>query len=194
MRIEGTDAMDYAEYSEYLQTRKKIVFHYRMRLLYPRIARHLQGKVVDIGCGIGDFLRYYKNSVGVDVNPHTVRYCQEMGLEAVHIENATLPFADGAFGGAVMDNVLEHLGDPMPTLREAHRVLAQGGRIVVGVPGRRGYAADPDHEIFYDEARLEETLDQAGFACTTMFHMPFKSGFLDTRLKQYCIYGVFAKP
>lgn len=184
--------MEYAEYTEYLKTRKKIVLQYRMHLLYPRIARYLQGRVVDIGCGIGDFLHYYKDAVGADVNPHTVRYCKEQGLEAEFIEDGLLPFDDGSFGGAVMDNVLEHLSDPASTLREARRVICPGGNLVVGVPGRKGYATDPDHKVFYDKALLESTLRSEGFAPVSWFWMPFKSNYLDRHLKQYCMYGVFS--
>lgn len=45
-----------------------------------------------------------------------------------------LPFAAGGFDTVLLLDVLEHLPDPPACLKEIHRVLAPGGRVVVQVP------------------------------------------------------------
>lgn len=183
----------YLDYFQHLQGRSRLGWIYRNLYLYPRLRRHLTGHTLDIGCGIGDFLRYYGDAVGLDVNPHTIRYCQQRDLEARLIDGDRYPFDDQSFESAILDNVLEHLNDPAPTLQEIHRVLRPGGRLVIGVPGHKGYAADPDHKRFYGEQELDETVSHAGFAMDRLLHMPVRSSWLDRHASQYCIYGIFSR-
>lgn len=180
-------------YLEYLKGRSRRSLLYRRWWLYPRICRHLRGRVLDVGCGIGDMLRYRSDTIGVDVNPAIVAWCQSHGLTAHAMDPDRLPFGDGEFQGALMDNVLEHLDDPVPLLGEIRRVLAPGGVLVVGVPGRRGFAYDADHKRFYDRRSLVDTLAQARFTRRVMFYVPVRSALLDRWLRQYCVYGVFTR-
>jgi SAM-dependent methyltransferase len=184
---------DYEAYFAYLQTRSRRAQLYRRFFLYPLLNRHITGAALDVGCGLGDMLRFRPNTVGADVNPHSVDYCKSCGLDAHLIENGRLPFAAGAFDAVVLDNVLEHVSRPQALLDEIRRVLKQGGRAIVGVPGERGYASDPDHKIFYDEALLISTLKTAGFETDRMLHVPCRAPFLSRLLRQYCLYGVFRR-
>lgn len=182
------------EYFAYLRGRSRLGLWYRTKYLYPRIARRLQGRVLDVGCGIGDMVRFRPNTVGVDVNDKTVAYCRSHGLHVVQMKPDELPFPDASFDGVVLDNVLEHLVQPAPLLAETRRVLRSAGTFVVGVPGRLGYDSDPDHKVFYSEAGLRDCLGAAGFRCREVFHVPFRSPLLDARLRIYAVYGVFERP
>lgn len=188
---EKTKSNNKAGYFEYLRGRSLSGLIYRNYWLYPRLAGHLSGRVLDVGCGIGDFLAYRKGTVGVDVNPQTVAWCQQRGLDARIMDLDILPFPDASFDAVVFDNVLEHLVSPLPLLTEIHRVLVPGGRFMVGVPGKRGFVCDPDHKIFYDEPGLVAVMAQAAFNKQDLFYMPLKSDWLAERLSQYCLYGVF---
>ncbi len=53
-------------------------------------------------------------------------------------EGAALPFADRAFDRVLMVHALEAAEQSRREMREAWRVLADGGRLVVVVPNRRG--------------------------------------------------------
>jgi SAM-dependent methyltransferase len=181
------------EYFEYLRGRSRLGWLYRRYWLYPSLCRYLDGKTLDVGCGIGDFLNHRTETVGVDINPATVEWCRSRGLDAYQMSPNVLPFQDGSFDSIILDNVLEHLADPAELLSEIGRVLRPRSSLVVGVPGQRGYATDADHKIFYDEATLVSTLGTAGFRLQQLFHMPFKSAWLDARVRQYCLYGVFKR-
>lgn len=183
----------YDEYFEYLRRRRRSALWYRNLWLYPRICRHLRGRVVDIGCGIGDLVHHRAETIGVDVNPKAVADCRSRGLPVQQMEPDHLPFPDAEFDGAVLDNVLEHLERPVPLLAEAHRVVKSGGRFVVGVPGERGFASDPDHKRHYPEAALIRCLRATGFELLRVFHQPFRSGALDRHFRYYAIYGVFRR-
>lgn len=178
-------------YFAYLKQRSIAGYLYRRFWLYPALKRCLRGRALDIGCGIGDMLRSRADTVGVDINPETVAYCQSLGLDARLMTPDVLPFADGEFDSVVLDNVLEHLEQPAPLLAEIHRVLRPGGVVVVGVPGQRGYASDPDHKVFYGEAALVEVMAAARLIKQRVLHMPLRSTWLEQRISQYCVYGVF---
>jgi SAM-dependent methyltransferase len=190
-KIGVNDDPAFEQYHEYLKRRSLAGYVYRRFVLYPRLASRLTGRVLDIGCGIGDMLGFRPGTVGVDINPLNVAACVAAGYEAVRMEPDRLPFGDDSFQGAVLDNVLEHIAEPHPLLAEVHRVLVPGGTLICGVPGSKGYASDPDHKVFYDEAKLVELLGQAGFAKRDVFYAPLRWRRLDTIMRQYCLYGVF---
>lgn len=191
--MSSTPADEEPDYFDYLLQRSKLALFYRNLWLYPRLNRYLRGRVLDVGCGIGDLLGYRKDAVGTDINPRAVEWCRGQGHEARLMEPDVLPFGDTEFDGVVLDNVLEHLVDPKPLLAEIHRVLQVGGTLIVGVPGRKGYASDPDHKIFYDRNALVGTLAASGFSTIKILHMPMKSTWMDGNMPQFCIYGVFAR-
>lgn len=184
---------DQKNYFEYLRGRSLLGFLYRKLWLYPRLAREVSGRVLDVGCGIGDFMTYRPGTVGVDVSTHTVDWCCQRGLNAKLMEPDNLPFEDGSFESVVLDNVLEHLSEPQALLADIRRVLTPSGLLLVGVPGKKGYARDPDHKIFYGEADLVRVMNTAGLNKLRIFHMPLKSVWLADRLPQYCLYGVFVR-
>lgn len=181
------------DYFDSLIRRKRVALWYRNFWLYPRICRHLSGRVLDIGCGLGDMVYFRANTVGVDVNPRAVAYCRSRGLTVQQMEPDRLPFADAEFEGAVLDNVLEHLEQPEPLLAEARRVLRTGATFVVGVPGEEGFVRDPDHKRRYSEAALIRCIQSVGFEPSRIFYQPFRSPYLDRHFRYYTIYGVFRR-
>ncbi len=182
-----------SDYFDYLKNRSFFGFLYRKFWLYPKLSRHLKGKLLDVGCGLGDFLKFYRGGVGVDINPRAVEWCSELGLDARIMDLDTLPFDNAVFNGVVLDNVLEHLVDPLPLLSEIKRVLMFGGILIIGVPGLKGYASDPDHKKYYDESELLKTAEENNFRLLKMMHMPIKSDWLNHNISQYCLYGIFIR-
>jgi SAM-dependent methyltransferase len=181
----------YDAYFAQLKKRLPLSYWYRYGWLYPRLARHLQGRVLDVGCGLGDMVRFRANTVGVDVNPNAVAHALSRGLDVQQMLPDQLPFEERCFDGAILDNVLEHLEQPQPLLAEVRRILKPGGTFIVGVPGRRGFAWDADHKHFYDETALNTCLADAGFSCQCVMHDPIRSRWLDAKLRIYALYGVY---
>ena len=185
---------EHDEYFEYLIHRSRLGAAYRTYWLYPKLTQRLQGRALDIGCGIGDMLMHRANTVGVDINPHTVAFCNARGASAVVMQPDELPFSSGEFDSVLMDNVLEHIPQPERLLSEVHRVLRPDGRLLVGVPGARGWASDPDHKVFYDQDKLSACMAAAAFKTVENFYTPlWRSVWMDRHLRQYCLYGVFSR-
>jgi SAM-dependent methyltransferase len=63
----------------------------------------------------------------------------------------SLPFADGAFDGALSLAVLEHVRDPFRAAGELARVVRPGGKVYVAVPFLQPYHGYPHH--YYNMTR-----------------------------------------
>lgn len=79
--------------------------------------------------------------VGADLDPSRFQNAiAEHGLNVVacNIETDRLPFADASFDALTLNEVLEHLRiNPVHCLREAHRVLKPGGKLLLETPNLR---------------------------------------------------------
>jgi SAM-dependent methyltransferase len=114
--------------------------------LYERIAGLLAERgaqqVLDVGCGEGALAAAVEH-LGGQAKPLVV------GLDAsatmlsaapppvVRADATAIPFQDNIFDAVVAVNVLDHLSDPLPALRAAHRVLQPGGVFIAGAISRR---------------------------------------------------------
>ena len=105
-----------------------------------RIAQQLitKGSVLDVGGGDGLLLSCLGSnpkitrSVLLDVSPEAIRKAKEKGLEAQEFDLAKpLPFPDRSFDVACALDTLEHLYQPVHTLREMGRVAKS---VVITVP------------------------------------------------------------
>lgn len=184
---------EFENYHEYLKNKSLLGDIYRSIFLYPRLASELSGKTLDIGCGTGEFARYRTNTDGADINPFNVEWLAKQNIRSYLISDNKLPIPSDTYDSAIMDNVLEHIDKPEGILEEANRILKDQGTLLIGVPGIKGFHGEVDHKIFYDEALLTSVVEKKGFKKVKAFYTPFKSRFLNEKMRQYCLYGVFRK-
>jgi ubiquinone/menaquinone biosynthesis C-methylase UbiE len=99
-------------------------------------------RVLDLGCGRGEVLlacaRAGAEVAGIDYAEAAVAISRDTladvpGAEVVEGDVTALPWPDGSFDAVLSGDVIEHLvpADGEAMLREAHRVLRPGGRLVV---------------------------------------------------------------
>lgn len=67
--------------------------------------------------------------------------------------NDGIPLPDNSVGVLNASHVIEHLRDPLKTMKEIHRVLADGGWAFIEVPSTDGRGAwqDPTHVSYWNE-------------------------------------------
>jgi SAM-dependent methyltransferase len=101
----------------------------------------LDGKrILDIGCGVGAFVRrlgeFSSQVYGTDIDAERVADGAERVSNLGLAVGEHLPFAAETFNVVLLHEVLEHVTDDLATLREARRVLAPGGKVVIFCPNR----------------------------------------------------------
>ena len=138
------------------------------------------GWLVDAGAGAGGvtaLLGWAPERVAVVEGNATLvgRARTAHGLAGVQAEVAALPVVDGAAEVVCLLDVIEHLVDPLPALREAARALGPGCRLVVNVPAHRWLwsAADESlgHVRRYTRRSLRAELAAAGFEPVLLGHV-----------------------
>ncbi len=99
-------------------------------------------RVLDVGCGIGAYVEKFialgAHAFGVDVDAEKLtdaRRTKNLDLLACSASEA-LPFPNDSFDAVLLHEVIEHVADDRETIREAHRVCARGGRVIVFAPNR----------------------------------------------------------
>ena len=101
----------------------------------------LEGRrILDIGCGLGVYVRKFRQFsdrvAGIDIDPKRLREGARTTPGLMLAVGEHLPFREGAFDVIVLNEVIEHVQDDRATLREAMRVLAPGGHVVIYAPNR----------------------------------------------------------
>ncbi len=136
------------------------------------------GRMLDVGCGNGDFLAAMKERGwevhGTEFSAAAARISREKGIEVREGDLRAAAFPDGYFDVVTLWHVLEHLPEPLADLAEVRRVLRPDGRLVVEVPniavptfrscGDAWFGLDlPRHLQHFTPATLARTLARAGF-------------------------------
>lgn len=132
--------------------------------------------VVDIGAGYCEFINHIKcgSKIAVDLNPDVVKRAAP-GVRVLNEScTAIVSLADASSDCVFMSNFLEHLPDKalvLSTLRECHRILRPGGRVIVLQPNIRFLPGEYwdffDHHTPLTDRSLAEGVTLAGFAVTT---------------------------
>ncbi len=96
------------------------------------------GRLLDVGCGGGHLLAAARTrglqTVGIDLSHQACAVAHRAGIPAIQAESMALPLRQRYLGAVSLVNVLDQTSDPMGTLREAYRVLAPGGHLVIRIP------------------------------------------------------------
>lgn len=155
--------------------------------------------LLDVGCGFNyKFLStaapYIKHGTGIDFKVPEVTSDKIITVQA-RLDD-TLPFENNSFDIVTMLAVLEHLDRPGEICAEIVRVLKDGGKLVLTVPGKRAKpvleflsyrlgivnrAEIEDHKKYYDLMELE-SLAAAFDNLEIVLHMYFQFG-----MNNFCV-------
>jgi 2-polyprenyl-3-methyl-5-hydroxy-6-metoxy-1,4-benzoquinol methylase len=146
-----------------------------------------EGRLLDVGCGYGDFLYEARQNdfevYGTEISKYAVNYAKDnIGIEVFEGVLKEADFADNFFDVVTFWHILEHTTDPLSNLREAGRILKPDGILIVAVPNFQNYIyriaytvfklrppkffTQEDRELhlyFFSANTLKKMLEKAGF-------------------------------
>ena len=182
---------DSAERRAGLAFRAKAWLERRKIRRYARFVAGVAGDVLDVGCGDGLLLDSFARAgfpreelVGIDFHPTAIALSRAKGYRVVtgSFETAELPA--GAYRLIVMNQLIEHLGDPLAALEKLRTLLVPGGHAFLETPNlaspnarlapRRywgGYHY-PRHLHLFSPATMRAALARAGLELVEIRYLP----------------------
>lgn len=136
------------------------------------------GRLLDVGCGNGGFLMLVRQAgwqvEGLDFDVGAVDAARSRGLDVHHGGVETLVDRGARFDVITLCHVIEHLHDPMATLRRLHTLLKPGGMLWLDTPNFDSFGAvryeanwrgleTPRHLLLFTPRGIKHALADAGF-------------------------------
>ena len=131
-----------------------------------------EGKGLEVGVGTGRFASVLGIKYGIDPSEKMLKIAKQRGVKVKLADGENLPFEDAVFDYAIAIISLCFTQDPQKVLKEANRVLREGGRIVIGIIDRDSFLGKSylkKKSIFYEHAKL--------FSIKELARLLKKSGF-----------------
>jgi 2-polyprenyl-3-methyl-5-hydroxy-6-metoxy-1,4-benzoquinol methylase len=110
------------------------------------------GRLLDVGCGAGDFLAQMRQAgwvvEGQEVDPEAAAHARSLHGFTVHLGSLEeLGIEENTFDAVTMNHVIEHVHDPVALLAECQRILKPGGVLVSITPNVESFS----HQVFQSD-------------------------------------------
>ena len=140
--------------------------------LFTRFDMRKGAKLLEIGCGRGDFLEAFQelgaDCYGLDQAESAVKKLRHLQVKKADVSKEPFPFEDNAFDIVYHKSLIEHLYSPEHLMRETYRVLKPGGRVIILTPDwvsqMKVFYEDFTHCRPYDVNSLRDVLQIYGFS------------------------------
>jgi 2-polyprenyl-3-methyl-5-hydroxy-6-metoxy-1,4-benzoquinol methylase len=106
-------------------------------LYFDRWFNGVRGPILDVGCATGNFIATHPDQIeGVEFDPDCLAVCKKRGftVHALDVATALDQLPEGHYHGVYAKQIIEHLNDPLKFLKDLHRTLVPGGKVVVLTP------------------------------------------------------------
>lgn len=140
---------------------------------YPdKLTRHLKSifdikqnaKILDIGCGRGEFVNGFINcgldGYATDNSEAIKKFYPKIPFKKTNLENQKLPYKENTFDIVFSKSVIEHLYYPEKLVKEIYRVLKPGGKVITMCPdwkyNYKIYFEDYTHRTPFMETSLKD--------------------------------------
>lgn len=205
--IAGTyyESDKYFSHSEKAQSFTGIVYaivkSFNIKSKYRLLSKkHKKAKILDIGCGIGDFLLHCKNNdwetYGIESGGEA-RKIAEQKLKQQIFEPAQISDLDSnSFKIVSMWHVLEHIYDINLQIEQIKRILCDDGQLIIALPNPNSYDASyyneywaawdvPRHLFHFQSNVIERLLTQKGFKLDKIKPMRWDAFYVSILSEKY---------
>lgn len=97
-----------------------------------------KGKLLDVGCGVGHFVKFAADrgwsAAGLETSAWAAQQGRRRGAVIYSCSLSEAPIEPGSLDVVHANHVVEHMLDPVAELRAARRLLRDGGWLVIEVP------------------------------------------------------------
>jgi SAM-dependent methyltransferase len=172
----------FSQYGVILET-YSLADYVKQRLIQLEKSKLPPRRILEVGCGTGHFLNYAHSrgwdAYGVDISPWAGKHMREkFNLKIFVGELEEAKFKSNFFDVVHMSHVLEHVRNPLATLKELSRVLKKEGILIIEVPNEFSslrykirllirhpifYEIPSPHLFFFSAITLKHILQKAGF-------------------------------
>lgn len=176
---------------------KKINLKHKFRLA----SRDLPvGKLLDIGCGVGDFLHVAENKgwqcTGVEPSEEAREIARQRIKGDLLYSEDLEQLTDQSFDLITMWHVLEHVDDLKWQVAQLQRLIKPNGRIVIAVPNYRSYdgrfynaywaAYDvPRHLNHFNKTVITKIFKTSGLSLVSMDKLVWDAYYISFMSEQY---------
>lgn len=137
-----------------------------------------QGRLLDIGCGSGKFLILMQKLSwqvkGTEIDPKAVEMAKNNKLQVRLGEINEQKYPENFFDVITLNNVIEHVSDPLNIFLECRRILKNTGFLMIATPNAKSrihniykdkwFNLDPPRHLYlFSPKNLEDLLEKAGF-------------------------------
>ena len=121
-------------------------------------------KILELGCGRGDFIIEFKKNgletYGVDLSDYSKNFFPDLNFAKVDMTKDKLPYEDNYFDVIYSKSFIEHFYYPERIFEEAYRVLKPGGVIITLTPEwqyiYRSFYEDFTHKVPFTKKSLKD--------------------------------------
>ncbi len=140
--------------------------------------KHKKAKILDIGCGIGDFLLHCKNNgwetFGIESGVEARKIAEQKLKQRIFEPNQITDLETNSFQIVSMWHVLEHIYDINLQIDQIKQLLDDDGQLIIALPNPISYDASyykeywaawdvPRHLFHFKPYVIERFLKQKGF-------------------------------
>lgn len=154
-------------------------FEQVIRKYRPSTLDKTERKLLDIGCGTGDFLAVAESQhwqvTGIEISPKAAQHAQIKIKGNILIGDLlSLDLPDNTYDSITLYHVIEHLIDPITFLNRIYQLLKPNGILFVETPNIGGigfklagknwsHLIPPEHIIYFNPSSLRFALKETHF-------------------------------
>ena len=180
---------------------KKVNIKHKFEVATNDLKLESGGKMLEIGCGVGDFLHYAEQQgwecYGAEPSEDAVKILQTKTKIKVVKPEQIEDFPNASFDLICMWHVLEHVADLKWQIDQLKRLLKPNGRIVIALPNYQSYDAQyykdkwaaydvPRHLNHFSEEFMRKELNNCGLAYIKSEKLVWDSFYISYLSEQYC--------